>query len=312
MKTTHIDIIIIGAGLSGICAGHYVQTECPDKTFAILEGRASLRGTWDLFRYPGIRSDSDMHTLGFSFRPWPNPQALADGPSILRYLNDTVEACGLDSKIHYCQGVVTVSWSSEHARWTVTSQNTDTGEESVRTCNFVWFCTGYYRYEHGYMPDFKGADQFGGQLIHPQRWPGDVEFDQKRVVVIGSGATAVTLIPAMAARTAHITFQPDLRPLGSARVLRARRRPVRRAAPRRGLSRHRPYRPLHSDRDRASLRPGSRFAPASTWTPISSSAPRDSTSRSPAARASRSTAKPSTPANTPCIWERCSAGYPTP
>lgn len=206
MTTPHVDILIIGAGLSGICAGHYVQTECPDMSFAILEGRAALGGTWDLFRYPGIRSDSDMHTLGFSFRPWPNPQALADGPSILRYLNDTVEACGLTSKIHYNRRVETVRWSSEDARWTVISRCADTGEESVRTCNFVWFCTGYYRYERGYMPDFKGVEQFDGELIHPQRWPEDIDFDGKRVVVIGSGATAVTLLPAMAERAAHITM----------------------------------------------------------------------------------------------------------
>lgn len=206
MKPPHVDIIIIGAGISGICAGHYVRTQLPHKSFVILEGRAALGGTWDLFRYPGIRSDSDMHTLGFSFRPWPNPQALADGPSILQYLNDTVRACGLDAKIRYNRRVDTVSWSSKDARWTVTSRHPQTGEASVRTCNFVWFCTGYYRYEQGYMPDYKGVDRFGGRLIHPQHWPEDIDFDHKRVVVIGSGATAVTLLPAIAKRAAHITM----------------------------------------------------------------------------------------------------------
>jgi cation diffusion facilitator CzcD-associated flavoprotein CzcO len=206
MDTPHVDVLIIGAGISGVCAGHYVQQECPGKSFAILEGRDSLGGTWDLFRYPGIRSDSDMHTLGFSFRPWPNPQAIADGPSILQYLHDTVEEIGLGPKIRYNHLVETVSWSSDEACWTVVSRHPDTGEESVHTCNFLWFCTGYYRYDRGHMPDFPGADQFGGELVHPQFWSDDIDFEGKKVVVIGSGATAVTLVPAMADRAAHITM----------------------------------------------------------------------------------------------------------
>lgn len=206
MDPTHHDVIIIGAGLSGICAGHYVQTECPDKSFAILEGREALGGTWDLFRYPGIRSDSDMHTLGFSFRPWPNPQAIADGPSILRYLHDTVEATGLADKVRYNHRVDTVRWSSDEARWTVVSRHPGTGEEQVHTCKLLWFCTGYYRYDRGYMPDYPGAERFEGELVHPQFWTDDIDYAGKQVVVIGSGATAVTLVPSMAERAGHVTM----------------------------------------------------------------------------------------------------------
>jgi cation diffusion facilitator CzcD-associated flavoprotein CzcO len=147
-----------------------------------------------------------MHTLGFSFRPWPNPQAIADGPSILQYLRDTVEECGLESKIQYNRRVEAVRWSSEDARWTVVSRRSDTGEEFVNTCNFVWFCTGYYRYDRGHMPDFPGVDCFRGRLVHPQFWSEDIDYEGKKVVVIGSGATAVTLVPAMADRAAHVTM----------------------------------------------------------------------------------------------------------
>jgi cation diffusion facilitator CzcD-associated flavoprotein CzcO len=206
MDTPHVDVLIIGAGLSGICAGHYLQERCPDKTFAILEGRDSLGGTWDLFQYPGIRSDSDMHTLGFSFRPWPNPQAIADGPSILQYLHDTAEETGLDQHIRYNRRVEKVSWSSDEARWSVVSRHPDTGEEHVQTCDLLWFCTGYYRYDRGHMPDFPGAEQFEGELVHPQFWSDDIDYEGKKVVVIGSGATAVTLVPAMADKAAHITM----------------------------------------------------------------------------------------------------------
>ncbi|MGM0555579.1 MAG: flavin-containing monooxygenase [Myxococcota bacterium] len=206
MDTPHVDVLIIGAGLSGICAGYYVKEECPDKTFAILEGRDSLGGTWDLFQYPGIRSDSDMHTLGFSFRPWPNPQAIADGPSILQYLHDTVEETGLDDKIAYNRMVEAVSWSSEDQQWTVVARHPETGAEHVQTCNLLWFCTGYYRYDQGHMPDYPGAEDYAGELIHPQFWPEDIDYAGKDVVVIGSGATAVTLVPTMAENAGHVTM----------------------------------------------------------------------------------------------------------
>ncbi len=206
MEQPHLDILIIGAGLSGICAGHYVQTECPGKSFAILEGREALGGTWDLFQYPGIRSDSDMHTLGFSFRPWPDPQAIADGPSILEYLHDTAEETGLDQHIRYNRQVERVSWSSDEVRWTVVTRRPDTGEEHIYTCDLLWFCTGYYHYDRGHMPEFAGADRFEGELIHPQLWNEDIDYEDKKVVVIGSGATAVTLVPAMAESAAHVTM----------------------------------------------------------------------------------------------------------
>lgn len=206
MGIQHVDVLIIGAGLSGICAGYYVQEECAGKSFAILEGRDSLGGTWDLFRYPGIRSDSDMHTLGFSFRPWPDPQAIADGPAILEYLRDTARQTGLDRHIRYNHLVETVRWSSDDARWTVVSRHPDTGEEQVHTCNMLWFCTGYYRYDRGHMPDFDSAERFEGELVHPQFWTDDIDYADKKVVVIGSGATAVTLVPAMADKAAHVTM----------------------------------------------------------------------------------------------------------
>lgn len=206
MGTTDFDVLIVGAGLSGICAGHYLQSECPDKSFAILEGRASLGGTWDLFRYPGVRSDSDMHTLGFSFRPWPDPQAIADGPSILKYLKDTAEETGLAARIRYHQRVVNASWSSVEKRWTVTAQDPESGEQTQYTCGFVWVCTGYYRYDQGHMPEFEGIERFEGELVHPQFWSDSVDYEGKKVVVIGSGATAVTLVPAMAERAEHITM----------------------------------------------------------------------------------------------------------
>jgi cation diffusion facilitator CzcD-associated flavoprotein CzcO len=202
----HLDVLVIGAGISGIAAGYYLQTRCPDKSYAILEAREVLGGTWDLFRYPGIRSDSDMHTLGFSFRPWPHDNAIADGGSILRYLQDTARELQIDRKIRFSTRATHFSWSSRVARWTVTIVDCKTGEESSLTCSFLWTCTGYYRYDRGYTPDFPGFERYQGQVVHPQKWTNDIDYAGKRVVVIGSGATAVTLVPAMAGDADHVTM----------------------------------------------------------------------------------------------------------
>jgi cation diffusion facilitator CzcD-associated flavoprotein CzcO/NAD(P)-dependent dehydrogenase (short-subunit alcohol dehydrogenase family) len=202
----HLDVLIVGAGLSGIGAAHYIQTECPWAEFSVFESRDAIGGTWDLFRYPGIRSDSDMYTLGFSFRPWTGAKTIADGPSILQYIRDTAAEDGTDDKIRFHHRVVGADWSSEDARWHVTAERTDTGETVELTAGFVLSCTGYYRYDHGYEPDFAGRDDFTGTIIHPQFWPDDVDFTDKRVVVIGSGATAITLIPSLAKTAAHVTM----------------------------------------------------------------------------------------------------------
>ena len=202
----HVDVLIVGAGLSGIGAGCHLQTSRPGKTIAILEARDAMGGTWDLFRYPGIRSDSDMYTLGYCFRPWEEAKAIADGPSILRYIRETARDHGVDSKIRFGHRVVRAEWSSADARWTVEAERTDTGETVRLTCSFLLMCTGYYRYDEGFTPDFEGIDSFAGQIIHPQHWPEDLDYTGKRVVVIGSGATAVTLVPAMADRAAHVTM----------------------------------------------------------------------------------------------------------
>lgn len=202
----HFDVVVIGAGLSGIGAGYFLQRDCPDRSYVILEGRERLGGTWDLFRYPGIRSDSDMYTLGYSFKPWTEAKAIADGPSILRYLNETARDHGIDRHIRYQQRVVGASWSTEDAFWTVTVERGPARERTQITCNFLYACTGYYNYEAGYLPDFKGREQFGGRIVHPQFWPGDLDHAGKRVVVIGSGATAVTLVPEMAKTAAHVTM----------------------------------------------------------------------------------------------------------
>ena len=206
MNRDHFDVLIIGAGLSGIGAAHHLQDRCPGKTYAVLEARDAIGGTWDLFRYPGVRSDSDMYTLGYSFRPWPEAQAIADGPAILRYVRDTAREAGIDRHVRFHRRVVHAEWSSAEARWTVTAERTDTGEAVELTCRFLFPCTGYYRYDQGYMPDFAGVERFRGELIHPQSWPADFDHDGKRVVVIGSGATAVTLVPAMAERAEHVTM----------------------------------------------------------------------------------------------------------
>ena len=202
----HFDVLIVGAGLSGIGAAAHLMMECAEKSFTILEGRAALGGTWDLFRYPGIRSDSDMFTLGYRFRPWSDPKAIADGPAILEYIRDTSKEFGLDEKIRYEHRVVQADWSSDEALWTVKAE---VGEEKSKvqfTCNFLYLCTGYYDYENGYTPDFAGMDSFQGIIVHPQKWTDDIEYAGKRVVVIGSGATAVTLVPALATQAEYVTM----------------------------------------------------------------------------------------------------------
>ena len=202
----HVDVLIVGAGLSGIAAGYYVQAGCPGKSYAILEARGSIGGTWDLFRYPGIRSDSDMFTLGYGFRPWKAAKAIADGPAILEYVKETAREYGIDRHIRFHHRVVRAEWSSAEQRWTVEAERTDTGETVQFTSNFLFGCTGYYRYDEGYTPELPGTERFGGRIVHPQHWPEDLDYAGKRVVVIGSGATAVTLVPAMAEDAAHVTM----------------------------------------------------------------------------------------------------------
>jgi cation diffusion facilitator CzcD-associated flavoprotein CzcO len=204
MTAEHVDVLIIGAGLSGISAACHLERHNPGKQYAILEARHDMGGTWDLFRYPGIRSDSDMFTLGFGFRPWREAKAIADGPSILKYIRDTASEFGVDRHIRYGHKALSADWSHDEQRWTVEVERD--GEPATLTCSFLFGCTGYYDYEKGFSPEFPGADRFKGQIVHPQRWTDDVEYDGKRVVVIGSGATAVTLVPAMAERAAHVTM----------------------------------------------------------------------------------------------------------
>jgi cation diffusion facilitator CzcD-associated flavoprotein CzcO len=202
----HFDVLIVGAGLSGVGAAYHLQTKVPGKSYAILEGREAIGGTWDLFRYPGIRSDSDLHTLGYSFKPWTDEQSIADGPAILRYVRQTATENGIDHHIRFGHEVVRANWSSEDARWTVEARRTDSGETVALTCSFLLTCGGYYRYDEGYTPHFEGIERFEGKIIHPQHWPEDLDYAGKRVVVIGSGATAVTLVPAMTARAEHVTM----------------------------------------------------------------------------------------------------------
>lgn len=201
----HFDVIIVGAGLSGIGAGYHLQARCPDRSYAILEGREAIGGTWDLFRYPGIRSDSDMHTLGYNFRPWTHEKSIADGPSIREYVRDTARAYGIDRHIRFGHHVVSADWSSDEARWTVETRLAD-GTTGTLTCNFLYMCSGYYNYAKGHAPEFPGADRFAGRIVHPQFWPEDLDYAGKKVVVIGSGATAVTLVPEMAKTAAHVTM----------------------------------------------------------------------------------------------------------
>lgn len=202
----HVDVIVVGAGISGIGAGYHLQTKCPTRSYMILEGRDDIGGTWDLFRYPGVRSDSDMHTLGYNFKPWNAEKSIADGPSIMAYLRETVAEFGIDSKIRFGHLVRRAEWDTTSATWIVHTERAGSGEAVAFTCNYLFMCSGYYSYRHGYTPDFPGIDQYQGTVVHPQQWPDDLDYAGKRVVVIGSGATAMTVVPAMADASAHITM----------------------------------------------------------------------------------------------------------
>ncbi|WP_328478321.1 NAD(P)/FAD-dependent oxidoreductase [Actinoplanes sp. NBC_00393] len=206
MGAMHLDVVIVGAGISGIGAAYYLQREHPGRRYAILEARAASGGTWDLFRYPGIRSDSDLHTFGFEFAPWTDDQSIATADRILAYLRRTAADHGIDQHIRYHHRVVAASWSSEQARWTVEVERTDTGAREELTCRWIFSAGGYYRYDEGFTPHFEGRDRFRGEIVHPQHWPADLDHSGKRIVVIGSGATAVTLVPALAETAAHVTM----------------------------------------------------------------------------------------------------------
>ena len=206
MTVERVDVVVVGAGLSGIGAGYHLQTMSPDRSYVILEGRDGLGGTWDLFKYPGVRSDSDMHTLGFSFKPWTEAKSIADGPSILKYLKETVAQFGIDQHIRYGQLVTRAEWSSDDATWTVTSTDKHTGASKTIECSFLFMCSGYYSYKKGHTPEFAGRERFTGTIVHPQEWPLNLDYAGKRVVVIGSGATAVTIVPSMAENAAHVTM----------------------------------------------------------------------------------------------------------
>ena len=206
IDTEHFDVLIIGAGLSGIDAAWHLQKHCPHKSYAIVEARDASGGTWDLFRYPGIRSDSDMYTLGYSFRPWGDAKAIADGPSILSYIREVAHDFGIDRKVRYRHRVTAAAWSSREARWTVEMECVPSGERMSFTCSFLWICSGYYDYAAGYLPEFPGIGRFRGRVVHPQKWTDDIDYKGKKVVVVGSGATAVTLVPAMAEAAGHVTM----------------------------------------------------------------------------------------------------------
>jgi monooxygenase len=205
-EAKHLDVAIVGAGLSGIDAAAHIAKAFPGRNYAVLEQRHELGGTWSLFKYPGIRSDSDMFTLGYGWKPWDGEAAIADGPDILDYLREAARETGVDQRIRYYHKVTKASWSSENEVWTLTIDHVDTGETSQLTANFVWWTSGYYDYDEGYTPEFPGIEKYKGTIVHPQFWPEDLDYTGKEVVVIGSGATAVTLIPSMARDAAHITM----------------------------------------------------------------------------------------------------------
>ena len=201
-----LDVIIIGAGISGIGAAYHLQDKLPDKTYLILEGRKDLGGTWDLFKYPGIRSDSDLFTFGFDFRPWESSKGIADGPSIKSYIAQTAREFGIDRRIAYQHRVISVNWNTDEGLWHIKAKRTDNRKTVEYRARWIFSGTGYYRYDEGYTPEFKGRKQFKGQIIHPQHWPEDLDYDNKRILIIGSGATAETLLPALTDRAAHVTM----------------------------------------------------------------------------------------------------------
>jgi len=206
VELEHLDVLIVGAGLSGIGAAYHLQTDCPAKSYAILEARDAIGGTWDLFRYPGVRSDSDMYTLGYSFRPWDDGRSIADGAAILGYVRETATENGIAEHVRFGQRAIRAEWSTPDRRWTVEVERAETGETIRMTCGFVLACTGYYRYDDGYTPSFEGVERFAGEVVHPQHWTEAIDYAGKRVVVIGSGATAVTLVPALAETAEHVTM----------------------------------------------------------------------------------------------------------
>jgi cation diffusion facilitator CzcD-associated flavoprotein CzcO len=206
MTSEHFDVIIVGAGLAGVGAGVHLQKHCPGKRYLILESRESMGGTWDLFRYPGIRSDSDMHTLGYNFKPWVAEKAIAEGPAILDYIHEAAAENRITDHIRYQQKVVQATWSTEQAQWTLETQSGPSSSPTNFTCNYLLTCAGYYRYDQGYTPEFPGRESFSGEIIHPQQWPEDLDYSGKKVVIIGSGATAVTLVPAMAEQAEHVVM----------------------------------------------------------------------------------------------------------
>ncbi len=203
---THLDVVVVGAGLSGIGAAYHIQRAFPSRSYAVLESRGAIGGTWDLFRYPGVRSDSDMFTLGYGFKPWKGKKAIADGADIRDYIQETAEENGIDQHVRFHRKLVHADWQSAEALWRLTVEDTQTGTTEELTCSFLFSTSGYYRYDEGFTPDFPGLDEFKGRVVHPQHWPEDLDYEGKRVVVIGSGATAVTLIPSMAPLAGHITM----------------------------------------------------------------------------------------------------------
>ncbi len=206
MNEEILDVLIVGSGISGIGAGAHLSMKCPDKSYLILEGRENFGGTWDLFKYPGIRSDSDMHTLGYSFKPWIDKKSIADAPSIMEYLEETIQEYELTNKIRYSHYVQSAEWSSEESLWTLSVEDKKLGNTKIFKSAFLYMCAGYYSYKQGYLPEFQGYDDFKGDIIHPQKWPENYDYDNKEVLVIGSGATAATIVPAMSKKAKHVTM----------------------------------------------------------------------------------------------------------